>query len=47
MDSGIVNPNDLELKEAVMTSELWMGKDRYFMNFNKAFRAGAINPKIK
>lgn len=44
MDSAIANPNDRELMTAVMAAELLMDKDRYCMNFNKAFRAGRIGP---
>lgn len=42
MDSAIANPNDRELMTAIMAAELLMDKDRYCMNFNKAFRAGRI-----
>jgi 5-methyltetrahydrofolate corrinoid/iron sulfur protein methyltransferase len=45
LDSAIVNPNDRELKGAIMASEMLMGRDRFCMNFNKAFRAGDIGPK--
>jgi len=45
LDSAIINPNDQALKEAVMTTELLMDRDRYCLNFNRAFRAGQIGPK--
>jgi len=45
LDSAIINPTDRELKEAIMASELLMGRDRHCMNFNRAFRAGKIGPK--
>ena len=44
LDSAIINPNDRELKEAAMTAEMLMGKDRYCLNFNRAFRAKKIGP---
>ena len=42
LDSAIVNPNDRELREAMMAGELLMGHDRFCMNFNRSFRAGKI-----
>ena len=45
MDSAIINPNDRELNEAIMTAEMLMGRDRFCMNFNRAFRAGKIGPQ--
>jgi 5-methyltetrahydrofolate corrinoid/iron sulfur protein methyltransferase len=42
MDSAIANPNDKELMTTVLAAEMLMGKDRYCMNFNKAYRAGMI-----
>ncbi|ACL06586.1 Methionine synthase [Desulfatibacillum aliphaticivorans] len=45
LDSAIINPNDRELKGAIMTSEMLMGRDKFCMSFNKAFRAGLIGPK--
>jgi len=45
LDSAIINPNDRELKSAIMTAEMLMDRDRFCLNFNKAFRAGTIGPK--
>lgn len=45
LDSAIINPNDRELKSAIMTVEMLMDRDRFCLNFNKAFRAGTIGPK--
>ena len=42
MDSAIANPGDKDLMGAVLAAEMLMGKDRYCMNFNKAYRAGMI-----
>ena len=47
LDSAIVNPNDRELKGAIMTAEMLMNRDKYCLNFNKAFRAGKIGPKTE
>jgi len=44
LDSAIANPNDRELMEVVMAAEMLMNKDRFCMNFNKAYRAGHIGP---
>ena len=45
LDSAIIDPNNRELKESIMTAELLMGRDRRCLNFNRAFRAGKIGPK--
>jgi len=45
LDSAIANPNDRELLETMMAAEMLMGKDRFCMNFNKAYRAGRIGPR--
>ncbi len=47
MDSMIADPNDRELMETMMAAEMLMGKDRFCMSFNKAFRAGRIGPQTK
>jgi 5-methyltetrahydrofolate corrinoid/iron sulfur protein methyltransferase len=44
LDSAIINPNDRDLKEAMLASEMLVGLDRYCMSFNRAFRAGLIGP---
>ncbi|MCG8564095.1 MAG: dihydropteroate synthase [Desulfobacterales bacterium] len=44
LDSAIINPNNRELKEAIMASELLMGQDRHCLNFNRAYRANTIGP---
>lgn len=45
LDSAIANPNDRGLMEVVMTAEMLMDKDRFCMNYNKAYRAGLIGPQ--
>ncbi len=47
LNSALINPNDRELKAAIMTAELLMGRDKYCLNFNRAFRAGQIGPKAE
>jgi 5-methyltetrahydrofolate--homocysteine methyltransferase len=47
LDSAIANPNDRGLMEVVMTAEMLMNKDRFCMNYNKAYRAGSIGPQEK
>lgn len=45
LDSAIADPNDRDLLGAIMAGEMLMGKDKYCMNFNKAFRAKCIGIK--
>jgi cobalamin-dependent methionine synthase I len=45
MDSAIADPNNREFMTTMMASEMLMGKDRYCINFNKAYRAGRIGPR--
>ena len=47
LDSAILDPNDRALLETVMASEMLMGKDRFCMGFNKAYRAGRIGPALE
>ncbi len=44
MDSAIADPNNREFMTTMMAAEMLMGKDRYCLNFNKAYRAGRIGP---
>ena len=44
LDSAILDPNDRALMETMMAAEMLMGKDRFCMGFNKAYRAGRIGP---
>ena len=46
MDSTIINPEERELRSIMMAAETLVGKDRHCMNFNRAFRAGKIGPKV-
>lgn len=44
MDSCIINPEDRELRAAMLAAEALLGKDRHCLTFNRAFRAGKIGP---
>jgi 5-methyltetrahydrofolate--homocysteine methyltransferase len=46
VDSTIINPEERELRSIMMAAETLVGKDRHCMNFNRAFRAGKIGPKV-
>jgi len=46
IDSAIINPEERELRAIMMAAETLVGKDRHCMNFNRAFRAGKIGPKM-
>ena len=45
MDSAIADPNNREFMTTMLASEMLMGKDRFCLNFNKAYRAGRIGPQ--
>ena len=45
MDSAIIDPNDRDLKGAMLAAEMLMGKDKFCQNFSRAFRTNAIGPK--
>jgi 5-methyltetrahydrofolate--homocysteine methyltransferase len=47
MDSAIINPEERELRGIMLAAETVLGKDRYCLNFNRAFRAGKIGPKTQ
>lgn len=40
LDSAILDPMDKELRAAIVTTELLLGKDRYCLNYLKASRSG-------
>ena len=40
LDSAILDPLDKELRAAIVTTELLLGRDNYCMNYLKASRAG-------
>ena len=45
LDSAIIDPNDRNLKGAMLAAEMLMGKDKFCQQYSKAFRANAIGPK--
>jgi 5-methyltetrahydrofolate corrinoid/iron sulfur protein methyltransferase len=47
MDCAILDPTDKGLRSAIMATEVVLGRDRYCLNFSRAFRAGrlAVEPK--
>lgn len=47
LDSAIADPNDRQLYEVILASEMLMGKDKYCQGFNRAYRAGRIGDKGK
>ncbi len=42
LDSAIVDPMDRELRDTLMAAELILGKDRYCLNYTRAFREGRL-----
>jgi cobalamin-dependent methionine synthase I len=47
LDSAIADPNDRQLYEVMLASEMLMGKDKYCQGFNRAYRVGRIGDKGK
>jgi len=47
LDSAIADPNDRQLYEVILASEMLMGKDKYCQGFNRAYRAGRIGDKSR
>ncbi|MDR0620336.1 MAG: dihydropteroate synthase [Deltaproteobacteria bacterium] len=44
LDSAITDPENRELRGAIMATEALLGQDRHCLRFNKAFRAKQIGP---
>jgi 5-methyltetrahydrofolate corrinoid/iron sulfur protein methyltransferase len=42
MDSAILDPTDGEIYAAMLSAEVLLGKDKFCMNYNKAYRAGRL-----
>jgi cobalamin-dependent methionine synthase I len=42
LDSAILDPLDQEMKAAIVTTELVLGRDRHCLNYTRAFRAGVF-----
>jgi len=43
LDSAILDPLDQELKAALLAAELVLGRDRYCLNYTRAYRAGVFD----
>ncbi len=43
MDAAIIDPNDKELRAALLAAELLLGQDRYCLNYTRAYRAGLLD----
>lgn len=46
LDTAILDPLDQELKTAILTAEMLLGRDNYCLNFTKAYREGIFNKII-
>ncbi len=44
LDSAIIDPMDRQLRTALYAAEVALGRDRYCMAYNRAFRSGKIGP---
>jgi 5-methyltetrahydrofolate--homocysteine methyltransferase len=42
MDTAIVDPNDRELKAALLATDLLLGYDKHCLNYTRAFRKGLL-----
>lgn len=47
LDSAIVDPTDRGLMETMYASYAVLGRDRHCAQYNRAFRAGKIGPKLE
>jgi cobalamin-dependent methionine synthase I len=43
MDTAIIDPNDHELKAAILTADLLLGNDRHCLKYTRAYRAGLLD----
>ena len=42
LDTAILDPNDRELRKALLAAEVVLGLDRHCLNYTRAFRAGLL-----
>ncbi len=42
LDSAILDPTDRALTEALLAAEVVLGRDRFCLNYNRAYRAGKL-----
>jgi cobalamin-dependent methionine synthase I len=47
LDSAILDPFDQELRGEILAAELVLGRDRYCLNYTRAYRDGRISPITK
>ncbi len=43
LDTAILDPLDRELRKAILAVEVVVGRDRYCLNYTRAYRAGELN----
>jgi 5-methyltetrahydrofolate corrinoid/iron sulfur protein methyltransferase len=43
LDTAILDPLDRELRKALLAAEVVLGRDRYCLNYTRAYRAGLLN----
>jgi 5-methyltetrahydrofolate--homocysteine methyltransferase len=46
MDSAIIDPTDNDFHEALLTTEMLLGRDRFCRAYTQAHRSGRIGKKI-
>jgi 5-methyltetrahydrofolate corrinoid/iron sulfur protein methyltransferase len=45
MDTAIIDPNDRELKAAMLTAEMLLGRDKMCANYTRSYRKGLLTVK--
>lgn len=46
LDTAILDPLDGELRKALLAAEVALGRDRYCLNYTRAYRAGLLNGSV-
>lgn len=46
LDTAILDPLDRELRKALLAAEVVLGRDRYCLNYTRAYRAGELNGPV-
>jgi 5-methyltetrahydrofolate corrinoid/iron sulfur protein methyltransferase len=44
MDTAIVDPNDREMRAALLATDLLLGQDKHCLNYTRAYRKGLLEP---
>ncbi len=47
MDTAIVDPNDREMRAAMIAVDLLLGRDKHCLNYTRAYRKGWLEPKAE